>query len=211
MGAEPLHQALWRENLDLAETCLNHPFVRGLGDGDLDRSAFKRYVAQDAFFLRAFLAAYALGAARCSDSPERVRVFHRMMGGALEEQGLHARFAATLGIDLEDVYPYPATSAYTDFLLATAWSREVGEMVAAMTPCMRLYAHLGQELARGETAGSPYREWIETYSSLAFEEMATELEALLDEVAEDSPAVRRAYRYAMRCELDFFSAPLKAG
>ena len=59
MSAEPLHKTLWQENQALAEECLAHPFVRGLGDGRLDPEAFKHYVAQDAFFLQAFFSAYA--------------------------------------------------------------------------------------------------------------------------------------------------------
>ena len=45
-----LHETLWEANQDLARRCLAHPFVGGLGDSTLDQSAFKRYVAQDAFF-----------------------------------------------------------------------------------------------------------------------------------------------------------------
>ena len=59
MSAEPLHKTLWQENQALAEECLAHPFVRGLGDGSLDPEVFKHYVAQDAFFLQAFFSAYA--------------------------------------------------------------------------------------------------------------------------------------------------------
>ena len=79
-----------------------------------------------------------------------------------------------------------------------------GEIMAAMTPCMRLYAYLGQELAAGDHSQNPYREWIETYSSEEFEALATELESLLDQLADGTPGVAFAYRYAMRCELDFF-------
>ena len=48
MSAEPLHKSLWQGNQALAEECLAHPFIRGLGDGSLDREDFKHYVAQDA-------------------------------------------------------------------------------------------------------------------------------------------------------------------
>ena len=58
-----LHQVLWDLNNDLAKACLNHPLVRGIADGTLDRDVFQRYIAQDTFFLRAFLRAYALAAA----------------------------------------------------------------------------------------------------------------------------------------------------
>ena len=207
-GDLTLHEALWQENIDLARACIEHPFVRGLADGSLDSDAFKRYVAQDAFFLRAFMSAYAVAAAKCSDRLGTVRRFHRLLGGVLDELELHEGYAERLEIDLEEVRPSPATSAYTDFLMRTAWTGSVDEIVAAMTPCMRLYAFLGAELSSRECSVSPYRDWIETYSSAAFSGLAAELEALLDELAVDSPKIRDRYRYAMRCELDFFSDPL---
>ncbi len=204
----PLHERVWRENRDLASACLDHPFVRGLADGSLDPEAFKGYVAQDAFFLRSFLGAYCLAAAKCSEAPDRVAVLLDLVRGLLDELKLHARYAETLGIDLEQVTPRPATSAYTNFLARTAWSAEPAEIVAAMTPCMRLYAFLGRSLAPAD-ADNPYREWIETYSSPEFEELARRLEALLDALARASGTrVREAYRYAMRCELDFFESSL---
>ena len=204
----PLHERLWQKNRDLARACLEHPFVRGLADGSLDRDAFKRYVAQDAFFLQAFLGAYALAAAKCAHQPERVRRFHNLMGGVLDEFKLHADYAEGLGIDLRNVEPLPAVAAYTDFLRRTAWSGDVDEIVAAMTPCMRLYAFLGAELSAGSATDNPYRDWIETYSGADFAGLTGELESLLDEVADDEPEIDDAYRYAMTCELAFFSAPL---
>ena len=208
MSAEPLHQTLWQGNQELAEECLAHPFVRGLGDGSLDPEVFKHYVAQDAFFLRAFFSAYALGAVRAVEKREVVQRLHGLMCGVLDELNLHESYAESLAIDLGKVRPHPAARAYTDFLLRTAWTAEVGEIMAAMTPCMRLYAYLGQELALRDHSQNPYRKWIETYSSAEFEALAAELESLLDQLAEGTHRVSLAYRYAMRCELDFFSASL---
>ena len=210
---EPLHEALWNENRDLALACRSHPFVRGLADGTLELPAFQRYVAQDAYFLRAFARAFALAAARSPDM-ETWHTFRELLDGAAQELQLHTRYSETLGIDLERVSPYAATQAYTDFLLATAWHSSLDETVAAMTPCMRLYAFLGKELAEEASAipraSHPYRDWIETYSGAEFQAGASRLEALLDRLATDRPAIRNAYRYAMQCELRFFSAPLEA-
>jgi thiaminase/transcriptional activator TenA len=58
------------------------------------------------------------------------------------------------------------------------------------------------------SADHPYRDWITTYGSTDFEQLAARIEALLDQTASDTPAVRAAYRYAMECELAFFAAPL---
>ena len=211
MSAEPLHVTLWKQNRVLAEECLAHPFIHGLGEGNLETEVFKRYVAQDAFFLRAFFSAYALAAVRAMERLEVVERLHRLMRGVLDELSLHEGYAESLAIDLENIRPHPATRAYTDFLLRTAWTADVGEIMAAMTPRMRLYAYLGQRLAVSDHSRNPYREWIETYSTDEFEALAVELESLLDLLADDAPAVAIAYGYAMRCELDFFSASLAEG
>ncbi len=198
-------RARWAANADLAEAALAHPFVRGIADGSLPRASFAGYVAQDAFFLEAFARAYALGVAR---SPDRggIDAFADLLQGVREELRLHASYALQWGIDLTAVEPGEATLAYTDFLLATAALGDVGVLCAAMTPCMRLYAHLGQSLA--ERATGPYREWVDTYSAPEFEELATTLEDLLDRYAGDTAPVRAAYRRAMRLEVAVFEAAL---
>jgi thiaminase/transcriptional activator TenA len=80
---------------------------------------------------------------------------------------------------------------------------------AAMTPCMRLYAWLGSTL--DESAAGQYAQWVQTYADPSFEQLASLLERLLDEQADESPAVRAAYRRAMRLELAFFDAALHSG
>ena len=198
-----LARRLWQDSADLAEAALAHPFVRGLADGTLPRERFAGYVAQDAFFLQAFARGYATAVVR---SPDRagLEAFADLLAGVREELRLHDGYAAAWGIDLAAVAPAPATSAYTDFLLATATTGGLGETCAAMTPCMRLYAALGQALA-GSPAG-PYAEWVTTYADPGFEALAATLEELLDRYAADTPAVAQAYRRAMALELAFFEA-----
>ncbi|MBI4463686.1 MAG: TenA family protein [Acidobacteria bacterium] len=209
---DSLHKQLWRQNQDLAVACLQHPFVRGLADGRLAPQAFRRYVAQDAFFLQTFARAYALAAARSPDLAT-LNEFSDLLQATFEELRLHEGYSQRLGIDQTAVRPFRATTAYTDFLLATAWHMGLAETVAAMTPCMRLYGYLGGQLAREVSEPSltahPYRDWIETYSGAEFQASAGRLESLLDRLASQSPPVQQAYRYAMQCELHFFSAPLE--
>jgi len=202
-----LSRTLWETNADLARVALEHPFVRGLADGTLPRESFRRYVAQDAYFLDAFARAYALALAR---SPDRagMTAFFELLAGAQEELKLHRGYAERWGIALEDVTPGEETLAYTDFLLARAALGEVGEACAAMTPCMRLYAYLGQALAAqgADRAENPHAEWVRTYASPDFGTLVARLEALLDRYAGDTPAVRAAYRRAMTLEVAFFAA-----
>lgn len=198
-------RVLWEENQALAARALAHPFVRGIASGGLPRARFAAYVAQDAYFLDAFARAYALALAQAPDR-EGLASFARLLAGVVEELRLHAAYAARWGIDLAHVEPLPATLAYTEFLLATASLRGVGGTCTAMTPCMRLYAYLGRELARQPRIdGNPYADWIATYGSENFARLAEDLEALLDRHAA-LDAARSPYRRALELEVRFFDA-----
>ncbi|MBM3650688.1 MAG: TenA family protein [Alphaproteobacteria bacterium] len=201
-----LARTLWAANADWAERILAHRFVQGLGDGTLPVAAFKRYMAQDAYFLDAFARAYAFCLAN-GRSRDDLYAFAELIAGVVDELRLHRQQAERLQIDLERVVPLAATRAYVDFLLATARRGGLGETVAAMTPCMRLYAFLGQSLAKG-TVAPAYADWVTTYADPGFEALAARLEALLDRHAADNAAVRDNYRRAMELEYGFFDANL---
>ncbi|MCF6386731.1 TenA family protein [Mycobacterium sp. MBM] len=202
-----LSSRLWAANADIVSDVLANPFVRGIGDGSLSRERFAGYLAQDAFFLESFARAYAFALVRSPDTATLL-TFADLLAGVREELGLHASYAAQWGIDMAGVRPAAATLAYTEFLLATASTGQIGVICAAMTPCMRLYAHIGSALDAA-TAGQ-YSQWVQTYADPGFDDIATLLERLLDEHGEDTPAVRDAYRRAMQLELQFFSAAYDA-
>jgi thiaminase (transcriptional activator TenA) len=203
-----LAERLWVDSRPTAAACHAHPFVQGLADGTLPRPAFAVYVAQDAFFLRGFRRAYALALAKTTDDGLAERL-HGFLGGVFTELRLHAQYAAEWGIDLAAVRPLPATRAYTDFLLATAWQADVGETLAAMAPCMRLYAFLGAELSDRRDQAGEYADWIATYASPEFQQLADDVDAALNAAGGEEGALRAAYRYAMACEHRFFDTPLE--
>jgi thiaminase/transcriptional activator TenA len=200
-----LSHQLWIENQDLAQSCLQHPFVQGIGDGTLNPKKFADYVGQDAFFLKAFAHAYSIAAAKAPDW-HGFMVFHDLASGVIEELKLHQTYATQWGVNLPDVEPGIATRRYTDFLLATAWSGDVGLTAAAMSPCMCLYAFLGTSLAADGIPEHQYTEWIKTYSGTEFQPLTQQLESLVDNYAVNSTQIKSTYRYAMFCEYDFFEA-----
>jgi thiaminase/transcriptional activator TenA len=200
-----LSQDLWMANQELVQETLRHPFVQGIADGTLPLERFRYYVGQDAFYLDAFARAYSVAAARAPDG-EGFRTLHMLVDGALQEAQLHESYAAEWGVDLHSVEPGVTTRRYTDFLLATAWGHETGLTVAAMGPCMRLYAYLGQELARGGIPQHAYTKWLRTYSDPAIQELVDTLDGLIDRYAPPAERAHAVYRYAMLCERDFFQA-----
>jgi len=200
-----LSQILWQENQDLAKAALHSSFVQGISDGSLPRAKFAYYVGQDAFFLEAFARAYSIAAAK-APSWEGFQSFHALANGVLQELNLHQSYARSWNVDISAVKPGTATRQYTDFLLSTAWSQSIGITAVAMSPCMRLYAYLGKNLAVNGVPSHAYKDWIETYSSDEFEPLAKQLEAIVNEHSQDTQVVHSTYRYAMICEKDFFQA-----
>lgn len=200
-----LSAKLWQANQDLVKAALDNPFVCGIGDGSLAKETFAYYVGQDAFFLEAFARAYSVAAAKAPDWGS-FQVFHSLADGVLQELNLHQSYAQSWEVDITAVEPGTATRQYTDFLLATAWSQPVGITAVAMAPCMRLYAYLGQALAKNGIPSHAYKDWIATYSSDQFEPLARQLEDLVDHHSPETALTYSTYRYAMTCERDFFQA-----
>src|SRR6478609_11336293 len=152
-----LAATLWQANADWARKILAHRFVQGLGDGSLREGNFKGYIAQDAYFLDAFARAYAFCLAH-GTTRDDLFGFSELIAGVLEELELHKSYTERLQVSLDGVTPLPATQAYVDFLLGAARRGQLGETIAGMTPCMRLYAFLGQTLAKKDVAPG-YADW----------------------------------------------------
>jgi thiaminase/transcriptional activator TenA len=201
-----LAKTLWTANADWAARILTHGFVRGLREGALPLESFKAYVAQDAYFLEAFARAYAFCLANSTERQD-LYDFAELIAGVLEELKLHKSYAERWQVTLGGVTPISATQAYVGFLLTNARRGHLGDTIAAMTPCMRLYAWLGQTLAM-QAVDPPYSEWVKTYSDPGFETLAARLENLLDRHATDTDSVRNNYRRAMELEYSFFDANL---
>lgn len=199
-----LADRLWQQNQALVAEIRFHPFVVALVEGSLPLANFQTYIGQDAFFLEAFARAYSIAAAK-SATRQDFEQFHQLADGVLAELKLHASLADRWQIDLRSVQPNPATRRYVDFLTAIAWSQPLGAIAAAMVPCVRLYADLGQFWLQRGYAPQPYGEWVQTYADPAFDSLAQQLEALLDRHGTEAIATE-PYGYALACEQDFFSA-----
>ena len=199
-------QRLWESNYDLASLSLNTKFVQGIKNGDLPKTKFQEYIAQDYFFLESFARAYGLAVSKSKDKKD-IRTLSGLLLGVSEELILHETYANKWNIDLTNNSIEPATRKYTDFLEKVSTNLTLIEIMCAMTPCMRLYSWLGKNLLN-MISNNPYKEWILTYSDQGFDNLAKSLENLIDEYNDsyDIEQVNFLYKKAMILELDFFNA-----
>ena len=199
-------QKLWERNYNLASLSLNTKFVQGIKNGDLPKTKFQEYLAQDYFFLESFARAYGLAVSK-SRNKKNIKTLSVLLSGVSEELILHETYAKEWDIDLTTNLIGPATKKYTDFLEEVSLNLSLIEIMSAMTPCMRLYSWLGKKLLN-MISDNPYKEWILTYSDGSFDNLAKSLENLIDEYDEsyDIDQINFLYKRAMELELDFFNA-----
>jgi thiaminase/transcriptional activator TenA len=174
---------------------LEHPFVRGLGDGSLEEERFARWVRQDYLYLKEFARVFAWAVAK-ADRLESMSWYASVLDLTLNtEMALHRQYAARFGISeeaLEAEPMWPTTRAYTDFLVRTAADGDMLDLLAALLPCAWGYCHVGQKLAEaGVPTDQRYADWIEQYASDEFEQAAEWLRNELDRLAEHAGPEKR--------------------
>lgn len=186
-------QILYNKVSEVWEKTHQHPFVTGLGTGELPVESFIRYMKQDYVFLIDYAKMFAFGAAKAKDV-ETMGAFAKLLDETLNsEMDLHRQYAERFGITnqlLEETMPLPINLAYTRYMLNVAQNGALEELISALLPCMWSYWEIGKMLANnypGSTEHPLYGEWIKMYSSEEFGALAEWLIHLLDELTEGKP------------------------
>lgn len=171
---------------------LEHPFVKGIGEGTVDEEKFRHYMKQDYIYLIEYSRIFAIGAAKAHDL-KTMTIFADLLYGTMnKEMSLHREYAAKFGIsnaELEATKPSAAVTAYTSYMLNKAQNGGVENAIAAVLTCAWSYNFIGKELATWPRAleHDLYGNWVKMYSSDAFSKIAADCIDLIDQIAEDKP------------------------
>lgn len=171
------------------QSYLEHPFVKGIGDGTLDKEKFKHWLRQDYVYLIDYTRLFALGVTKARDL-KTMTLFGTLVHETLHtEMQLHRNYAAKFGISeqqLEETAPASTTTGYTSYMLDHAQRGDIAHVIAAVLTCTWSYNYIGRALNQRESASEHpfYGEWIQTYSDDAFTELSDELIKMMDHIAE---------------------------
>ncbi len=199
---------------------VDHPFVRGMGDGTLPDAAFRHYLVQDYLFLVHFARAYALAVYKGRNLADMRAALGGLQAILDVEMDLHVSLCAGWGLPaeaLETAAESRATMAYTRYVLETGLRGDLLDLQVALAPCVIGYAEIGRRLAADPAAlapANPYRVWIAEYSGEAYQRVAQAARETLDRLAADSltparfPRLLTIFRQACRLEADFWEMGL---
>lgn len=182
-------QRLYAAAAPIWQACHDHPFVKGIGDGSLDREKFQYFLLQDYLYLFDYAKVFAWGVVK-AQNPELMRFFSANVDAILGgEMKTHRAYMARLGITEEQVFrvkPALANLSYTGYMLSAAACGGPAEIVAAILACSWSYAEIGARLAQipGAADHPFYGEWVQGYSSRAYQDTNDALVARMDQLAQ---------------------------
>src|SRR5690625_1416903 len=171
---------------------LEHPFVKGIGEGDLEVEKFKHYLKQDYLYLIEYSRIFAIGAAKAKDL-KSMTMFADLLHGTMNfEMDLHREYAEKFGItneELEATESSATMTAYTSYMIGQAELGGVENAIAAVLACAWSYNWIGKKLAKwpGATKHEFYGDWVKMYASDGFTKIADDCIDLINELAKGKP------------------------
>jgi thiaminase/transcriptional activator TenA len=211
-------ERLKADNTDAWRAYTQHAFVRGLADGSLPESAFRRYLVQDYLFLIQFARAYALAAYKSETLADIRQASASLANIAEREMTLHVTFCKGWGLSEAQMEATPEareTMAYTRFVLERGMAGDLLDLHVALSPCLIGYAEIARAIG-AVSPNNPYRAWVEAYASEDYQGVATREIAVLDSLMERRGGPGRfaslsaTFGAATRLEADFWQMGLDA-
>ena len=185
---------LWDDAAGIYDRIRAHPFLTGLTEGTLPRTAFAHFVEQDAHYLRGYARALAVLAARAPTEDDTVLFARHAAGAIAAEQEMHAELSEALGTTraAASVAPVaPTTRAYTSYLLATCHGGSFAEGLGAVLPCYWIYARVGGALLAESSPDPLYARWIAMYGGDEYQTVVDAAIGVADRVGATLSAVER--------------------
>jgi thiaminase/transcriptional activator TenA len=166
---------------------IKKPFLVELLSGNLPIDKFKYYIKVDYPYLFDFSQILALGIYK-SDDLESMKLMVRLLDGNMREMGLHESYVKKFGISPEELNKQkmgPVKYAYTRHELAIGQRGSLGELLAALMPCMWGYGEIARRMIRDNPIqpSNPYKDWFDFYSSEDFGKQGKEGMELIDRMA----------------------------
>lgn len=148
-----------------------HPFVKGIEDGTLDRKKFKYYIIQDYLYLIEYAKVFGVGIAK-SKSVKTAKLFasyvHLLTDG---EMDIHRGYMGKFGVTEEELAEIPRALdnlSYTSYMLRIAYEEGEAEVLAAILSCAYSYEVIAHTIIKNNPDSLQhdfYGDWIRGYAN----------------------------------------------
>ena len=170
-------------------------FLSAIGDGTLPEKAFRRWLMQDYLFAKGLTTFQAITVAKTPRGAQKLLIAG--LSAMDNELDWFETNAAQRGIKLEAA-AHPVCRRYLDFLIAAAYAKPFEILLAILYGVEVSYLAAWSRL----DAKGPYAEFIQRWSSSAFEEYVRGLMQLADQHVH--PSQQGNFDDVLRHEKDFW-------
>ena len=200
-----------------------HEFINKLSNDTLKEEKFLNYLIQDYLFLIQFSKAWSLAILK-SDNLEEMKIAASTVNDLINfEMELHITLCANYGIsksDLENADEENANIAYTRYVLELGYSGDFLDLLSALAPCVLGYGEIGLNCQNSNPKTLMYKKWIETYSSIEYQNVCENVSGLIDkafllrlgtnfENTYKWKKVNQIFKKATLLEVDFWNMAIK--
>ena len=202
---------------------IKHEFINKLSNDTLKEEKFLNYLIQDYLFLIQFSKAWSLAILK-SDNLEEMKIAASTVNDLINfEMELHITLCANYGIsisDLENADEENANIAYTRYVLELGYSGDFLDLLSALAPCVLGYGEIGLNCQNSNPKTLMYKKWIETYSSIEYQDVCKNVSGLIDQAFllrlgtnfENTykwKKVNQIFKKATLLEVDFWNMAIK--
>ena len=200
-----------------------HEFINKLINDTLKEEKFLNYLIQDYLFLIQFSKAWSLAILK-SDNLEEMKIAASTVNDLINfEMELHITLCANYGIsisDLENADEENANIAYTRYVLELGYSGDFLDLLSSLAPCVLGYGEIGLNCQNSNPKTLMYKKWIETYSSIEYQDVCKNVSGLIDkafllrlgtnfENTYKWKKVNQIFKKATLLEVDFWNMAIK--
>lgn len=155
---------------DIWEAYNEHPFVKGIQDGTLERDKFRFYIIQDYLYLEEYAKVFAVGVAKAK-SIETAKLFAKYIEVMNGELNVHNGYMGVFQVSEDEIANTVRSIdnlSYTSYMLRVAYEEGEAEILTAILSCAYSYEVIAKKIAANNQNALKddfYGSWIQGYSS----------------------------------------------
>lgn len=156
---------------EIWQSYYEHPFVKGIENGTLDKEKFRYYIIQDFLYLEEYAKAFGLGIAKAK-SIETTNIFSNyiaLLTGS--EMNIHHGYMGEFAVTQEELDNMPRALdnlSYTSYMLRVAYEEGEAEILTAILACAYSYECIAKNMIKNNPDcinDKFYGDWISGYAS----------------------------------------------
>jgi len=185
-----LSEMLYLSAKDIWDSYYDHPFVKGIGTGELALEKFRYYMIQDYLYLLEYAKIFALGVVKAKDE-ETMRIFAQLVNSTLNsETNIHKDYMKRLNISDKEVKNAKSSlinTSYTNYMLWVSQNEGLLQLAVTVLSCSWSYKLIADKLSQrsGSIEHEFYGEWIRGYISPEYNIANNNIINLVDKLGEN--------------------------